>query len=327
MKRKNVLLLFVLSAFLMFATTVSAKTVTMKLAHNLNEQHSVHVALSKFAELVNKKTNGQVKVQIYPNGQLGSEAEVMEQLQMGVVAMTKVSATSLTPYADGYNAFTLPYVFNDAKHFYKSMASKAVENLYMSTTDKGFIGLTYYDSGARSFYTKKKPILKPEDLKGLKIRVMGIPSQIDMIKALGGTPVGLPYGEVYTALQSGILDGAESNETALTIGKHGEVCKVFSYDEHTMIPDIVVISSKVWKSLTPAQQKAVKDAAKESTAFHTPIWTASIKQAVKDAEKMGVKFYKVNKKPFQAAVQPVLKQYSDKYPQVKTLLDGIKAIK
>lgn len=303
------------------------KAVTLKLAHNLNEQHSVHLALSEFAKSVEDKTNGEVKVQIFPNGQLGGESEVLEQLKVGAVAMTKVSAAALTTYDEGYNAFTLPYVFLDEDHYFKSMESDAVETLYNDTKEKGFIGLTFYNSGARSFYTVDKPILKPEDLNGVKIRVMGFPSQTDMVKALGGTPVGLPYGEVYTSLQSGVIDGAESNETALTNGKHGEVAKHFSYDEHTRIPDILVLSTKVWDDLSKEQQTAVKEAASESTTSHRTLWSEAIEEAKKEAEEnLGVTFHEVDKAPFREAVASMLEKYSNDMPKVKNLLDAFKGL-
>ncbi len=307
--------------------TEEAKQVTLKLAHNLNEQHTVHLALTEFARLAEEKSNGQIKVQIYPNGQLGSESQVLEQLQAGAVAMTKVSAAALTTYSEGYNAFTLPYVFADEDHYFRSMESEAVQNLYNSTTDKGFLGLTFYNSGARSFYTVDKPILTPADLKGVKIRVMGFQSQTDMVEALGGTPVGMPYGDVYTSLQSGVIDGAESNETALTNGKHGEVAKHFSYDEHTRIPDILVISSKVWNSLTDEQKDIIKEAAVESTEYHKSLWTKAIAEAKKEAsEEMGVTFYEVDKTPFRKAVEPMLEEYENKYPEVKKLLEAFKEL-
>lgn len=300
---------------------------TLKLAHNLNEQHTVHLALAEFAKLIEERSAGTMKVEIFPNGQLGSEEQVLEQLQAGAVAMTKVSAAALTTYAEGYNAFTLPYVFADEDHFLASMESDAVGQLYKDTHDKGFVGLTYYTSGARSFYTVNKPILHPDDLKGVKIRVMGFQSQTDMMQALGGTPVGMPYGEVYTSLQSGVIDGAESNETALTNGKHGEVSKHFSYDEHTMIPDILVISSKVWDGLTEEQQTLVQEVAAASTEYHKPLWDKAIEEAVTEAkETMGVTFHEVDKEPFRKSVAPLLENYSNNYPEVKTLLDAFKEL-
>lgn len=303
----------------------SDNTVVLKLAHNLNEQHTVHLALTEFAKTVEEKSDGEMKVEIYPNAQLGSEEEVLEQLQAGAVSMTKVSAAALTTYTDGYNAFTLPYVFANEDHFFKSMDSNGVEELYEKTYDKGFIGLTYYTSGARSFYTANKPILHPDDLKGVKIRVMGFQSQTDMMQALGGTPVGMPYSEVYTSLQSGVIDGAESNETALTNGKHGEVVKHFSYDEHTMIPDILVISSKVWDTLTEEQKDILKESAKNSTEYHKPLWNEAIEKSVNEAkEDMDVEFHEVDKDAFRKAVAPMMADYADQYPEVKDLLEEFK---
>jgi len=300
----------------------------LKLPHNLNEKHTVHLALVKFGKLVEERSNGKIKVEIYPNGLLGSEAEVMEQISAGVVPMTKVSAASLATYSNAYHTFGLPYVFRDKDHYHKAMKSEAIQGVYESTKDKGFIALTYFTSGARSIYTAKKPVQTLEDVKGLKLRVQPMQAQTDMLKAMGGTPVAMPYGDVYTSLQSGVLDGAENNETALTNGKHGEVAKHFSLTEHAIIPDILVINAKVWQSFSPEEQKIIKQAAVESTQFHIEIWDKAIDEAVKEAkEKMGVKFYTVDKGPFQKAVQPVIDAYKNKYPEVSKLLDAFAQIK
>lgn len=305
----------------------SDDNLTFKLAHNLNEQHPVHLSLTEFARQIEEKSNGQMKADIFPNAVLGSEQEVLEQLQAGVVDFTKVSAAALTTYSNAYNAFTLPFVFVDKEHYFRCMESEAIQRLYQDTHDQGFIGLTYYDSGARSFYTVDKPILHPDDLRGLKIRVMGLESQINMIKALGGSPIGMPYGDVYTSLQTRVIDGAENNETALTNGRHGEVAKHFSYSEHTMIPDILVISSKLWDALTDEQQEIIKEAAAESTRFHQPVWDKSIEDAKKQAEQeMGVAFYEVNKEPFRQAVVQIIEDYKNIYPEVRKLLEAFEAL-
>lgn len=219
----------------------------LTLSHGLSETHTVHIAMEEFAKNVEDRTEGRIKVDIFPNAQLGSETESMEQLTAGVIAMTKVAAPILATYDQGYNTFGLPYIFDDTEDFYHVMDSEEMQDYFLSTEDEGFITLTYYTSGARSFYTKDKEIRTPEDLKGLKIRVQDMESQTDMLKALGGTPVAMSYGDVYTSLQTGIIDGTENNETALTTGKHGEICKVFSKDEHAMIPDVMVMSAKVWE--------------------------------------------------------------------------------
>lgn len=298
-----------------------------KLPHNLNEQHTVHIALTKFAAEVYEKTEGRVKIEIYPNAQLGSETEILEQLMAGIIPLTKVSAPALATYDEGYHAFGLPYIFDDTEHYYRVMDSDIMREFFMSTEEDKFIGLTYFTSGSRSFYTKDTAIRTPEDLKGLKVRVQDMKSQTDMLKELGGTPVAMSYGEVFTALQTGVIDGTENNVTALTTGKHGEICKVYSFDEHTMIPDMVAMSSKAWEMLTPEDQQIFLDAATNATNFHKEEWDAAVEQSIAEATEMGVEFvYDVDKEAFREASAPMITKYEEKYPKVKALLDAIATI-
>lgn len=299
----------------------------MTLSHGLSETHTVHIAMEEFAEKVEERTDGRIKVEIFPNAQLGSETESMEQLTAGVIAMTKVAAPILATYEEGYNAFGLPYIFDDTEDFYHVMDSDEMHEFFLSTEDEGFVTLTYYTSGARSFYTKDKAIRTPEDLKGLKIRVQDMESQTDMLDVMGGTPVAMSYGDVYTSLQTGIIDGTENNETALTTGKHGEVCKVYSVDQHAMIPDVLIMSEKVWKQISPEDQQIILEAAHNSTEAHKVMWDTAIDEAVKEAqETMGVEFvYDVDKEAFREATQPMIEAYENEYPGVKTLMDTIEA--
>lgn len=301
----------------------------LTLSHGLSETHTVHIAMEEFAKNVEDRTEGRIKVDIFPNAQLGSETESMEQLTAGVIAMTKVAAPILATYDQGYNTFGLPYIFDDTEDFYHVMDSEEMQDYFLSTEDEGFITLTYYTSGARSFYTKDKEIRTPEDLKGLKIRVQDMESQTDMLKALGGTPVAMSYGDVYTSLQTGIIDGTENNETALTTGKHGEICKVFSKDEHAMIPDVMVMSAKVWERISPKDQEIILEAARESTQMHKGLWEDAINDAVEEAEtKMGVTFVEdVDKEVFREATQDMVQEYCDRYPGVEKLLNTINQIK
>ncbi|MDL4840366.1 TRAP transporter substrate-binding protein [Aquibacillus rhizosphaerae] len=289
----------------------AAESKELKLAHNLSEDHPIHTALTTFAESVEEKTDGTVTMEIFSNGVLGSEKEVLEQVQSGAVDMTKVSAGALESFSNQYSVFSLPYIFTSQEHYRNVMESDVVDGIYQSTSDNGFVGLSYFDSGARSFYTKDTPIETPEDLNGLKIRVMDSPTAIEMVNLLGGTPTPLPYGEIYTALQQGVIDGAESNPTALTTGKHGEVAKAFSYSEHTIIPDILIVSTKTWDSLTDEQKQAFNEAANEARESHTELWDAAIEEAVNEAKEMGVEFNEVDKAPFIEAVQPLHDEFSE----------------
>lgn len=305
------------------------KPLKLDLAHGLSETHTVHVALQSFADKVKEKTNGRIEVKIFPNGQLGSENENMEQIQQGTLNMAKVSAPGLATYNEAYNTFGLPYIFNDTEDFYKVMDSDKMYEFFQSTVEDGFVTLTYYTSGARSFYTKDKAIRKPEDLNGLKIRVQDMKSQIDMMKALGGTPVAMSYGDVYTSLQTGIIDGTENNETALTTGKHGEVTKVYSQDQHAMIPDALVLSSDIWEKLTDEDKKLAVEAAKESTEEHKVAWDQAIEEAIKEAkDTMGVEFVEdVDKEAFRKATESMIEDYKNEYPGVKTLLETIESVR
>ena len=251
----------------------------LTLAHGLSETHTVHIAMTQFADEVAEKTDGRIQVKIFPNGQLGSENENLEQLQAGVIAMTKVSAPGLATYNDAFNTFGLPYIFNDTDDFYHVMDS--------------------------------------QDMK----------SQTDMMSYLGGIPVAMSYGDVYTSLQTGIIDGTENNETALTTGKHGEVCKVYSVDQHAMIPDVLIMSEKVWETISPEDQEIILEAAHDSTDAHKVMWDTAVEEAVKEAqETMGVEFvYDVDKEAFREATQPMIEAYEEEYPGVKTLLDTIDA--
>lgn len=300
----------------------------LTLAHNMSDTHTVHIAMEEFAQKVTERTDGRIQIKIYPNGLLGSETEVIEQLMAGVVSMTKVSAPGLATYNEAYHTFGLPYIFDDTQDFYHIMDSQQMEDFFLSSSEDGFVSITYYTSGARSFYTVDRAIRKPEDLRGLKIRVQDMKSQTDMVKALGGTPVAMSYGDVYTSLQTGIIDGTENNETALTTGQHGEVCKVYSNDQHAMIPDVLVMSAKVWENISPADQQIILEAAHESTDSHKAAWDAAIDQAVEQAKtQMGVTFVDdVDKEAFRQATSGMLTEYSTQYPGVKHLLDIIDSV-
>lgn len=288
------------------------------LAHNLSETHITSLALQDFADRVEEESEGRIQIKIYPNGQLGSETEVLEQLMAGVVGMTRVSSPGLATYNEGYHAFGLPYIFDDTQNFYDVMDSEQMGDFFRASEEDGFVTLTYYTSGARSFYTVGQPIRKPEDLNGLKVRVQDMKSQTDMVKALGGTPVTMAMGDVYTSLQTGIIDGAENNETVLTLSKHGEICKYYSVDQHTMIPDVLVISTEIWEELSESDQQILIQAAQESTESHKVAWDTAIDEAVEEAKAMGVTFVEdVDKEAFRAATQDMIDEYSEKYPKVK----------
>ena len=308
-------------------TSYSAENpLVLTLAHGLSEAHTVHIAMTQFAEEVNEKTDGRVQIKIFPNGQLGSENENLEQLQAGVIAMTKVSAPGLATYNEAYNAFGLPYIFNDTEDFYHVMDSQQMQDFFLSTGDDGFVTLTYYTSGARSFYTKDRAIRTPADLKGLKIRTMDSQMAIDMMNCLGGSATVMGYSDIYTGMQQGVIDGAENNVTALR--DHGDVTKYYCFDEHTRIPDMVIISSNIWNQFSDDQKSAVTECAKAATEEYKTAWKNFEDEVLdKAVNQNGVELVKdVDIAAFQSAVQPIYENLKTANPTTYAVVEEIRAM-
>ncbi len=309
----------------MLATSPLMAAETLKLSHNQDRTHPVHKAMELMAKRTAELSGGNLKIRIYPNAELGNQRESLELVQNGSLAMAKSNAAELEAFAKAYGAYNMPYLFKDRDHFYKAMQSDVGREILASSKDKGFLGLTYYDAGARSFYAKK-PINSPADLKGLKVRVQPSPSALAMVTALGGSPTPLAYGELYTALQQGLIDAAENNLTALTLSRHGEVAKFYSEDEHTMIPDVLVISSKVWDKLSEKDRAAIQKAADESMLEMKKLWAESEKEERAKAEKMGVTFVQPDKGPFRDAVKGMYDDLKKSDADVYGLVEKIQAI-
>lgn len=280
--------------------------VTLRFAYASNSQPVID-AMNEFGRLVKEKTDGSVQIQYFPDGQLGGERELIELTQSGAVDFTKVSASALESFSKDYSIFSVPYLFNDEEHFFKVMDNEEImEPIYQSTKNLGFTGLTYYDSGQRSFYMVDGPIRTPEDLKGKKIRVMQSETAIKMVELLGGSPVPMGSDEVYTSLQSNLINGSENNEFVLYTAGHGGVAKYYSYDEHTRVPDIIIMNDAIKEQLTDEQEKAIEEAAKESTVFEIEAFAKAIEEEKALAqEEHGVQFNDVDNTPFREAVAPL----------------------
>jgi tripartite ATP-independent transporter DctP family solute receptor len=296
----------------------------MRLGHGLPEDHAVHKAVIKFADLVRERSNGEIEINVFANGVLGGEREMLEQVQNGVLEITKASASPLETFSPDYKVFNLPFVFRDRDHFFKVLTSPVGESILASSKKKGFIGLAFYDSGPRSFYAKKA-INTPDDLKGMKIRVQQSPTTIKMVQALGATPTPMAWSEVYSGLQTGVVDGAENNVTALTNGRHGEVCKFYSETEHQIVPDVLVISSMRWDSLKQQYQEIIKKAAIESYEYQKSLWSTFEKVEREKSLALGVKFNTPDKSLFVAKVKPMMDE-ERKNSSIAKLLEAIAAV-
>ena len=306
------------------STNGGASTVNLKLGHNLAEDHAVHIELTAFVEELKEKSDGSINVTIFPNGTLGSESDMISQIQNGALDMAKVSASTLGNFSSLYNVYSVPYVFDNKEHYYSVMDGDISKEIFKSTDGDGFVGLTWLDSGSRSFYTVNKPIRTPQDLKGLKIRTMDSQMAIDMMGALGGSATVMGYSEIYTGLQQGVIDGAENNVTALR--DHGEVAQYYSFDEHTRIPDIITISSKVWNSLSDEQKKIFEECAQASTDRYKIAWEEFETEVLNNAvENFNVELVRdVDIAAFQEAVQPIYEKLQTSDPAVYEVVEKIR---
>jgi tripartite ATP-independent transporter DctP family solute receptor len=276
--------------------------VVLKLAHTLDTAHSVHKGMMHMAERLDQVSGGKMRIDIYPSGQLGEERETVELVQIGSLAMTKVSTSPLESFVPAMQIFSIPYVFRNREHFFKVLDSEIGRELLGSTEVARLRGLGYYDAGSRSFYTKDKPINKPADLAGLKIRVQNSQTSVKMVAALGGSATPISWGELYTALQQGVVDGAENNPPSFHLSRHYEICKYFSLDEHTSVPDILLMSSRIWHDLTAEQQDWLQQAVDESVVYQRKLWQQATNEALEAVKAAGVEVIIPDKVPFQDAV-------------------------
>ncbi len=286
-----------------------ASGLVLKLAHALDQAHPVHAAMELLAKRVHELSDGSVTVQVFPNGQLGSEPETIEQLQRGAVAIVKTSAAAMEGFVPDMAVFGLPYLFRDEDHYWNVLNGPIGRQLLAAGEAAGMHGLCYYDSGSRSFYTVGKPILHPSDVKELKIRVLPSKMARDLIATLGGGPTPIPWGELYTALQQSMVDGAENNPPSFLTSRHYEVARHFSLDEHTRIPDLVIFSQPIWDNLSPQVREWLNQAAAESVEFQRKLWTEATAEALATVEKAGVTIYRPDKQPFVDATAPMLRQF------------------
>lgn len=281
-------------------------------------------AVKKFGELLSEKTNGQYSVEVFHSAQLGQEADTIEQTQFGVIDLNRISIGAFGTQVPEATVTQLPFIFRSAEHFHNVLDGPIGEEILAAFESVDVIALAYYDGGARSFYNSQKPINSPADMEGLKFRVMGSDIFVDMVGALGGNATPMPYGEVYSSIQTGVIDGAENNYPSYDTAGHAEVAQFYSLDEHLMVPEVLVVSKIVWDGLSPEVQQAMRDAAKESVAYQRELWAAKEVESKAKVEAMGVKINEVDKQPFIDAMKPVYDKYVTD-PKLQDLVARIQA--
>jgi tripartite ATP-independent transporter DctP family solute receptor len=322
MKKKHLILLFTLLAFV--SCREAGHVTVLKLAHGLAPSHSVHQGMVYMADLVAEKSEGKMRIDVYASAQLGSERENVEMLQIGSLAITKVSAAIMESFAPSYRVLNLPYIFKSKEHSHRVLDSDIGREILLDGEYYWLRGLTFYDSGSRSFYTKDRPINHPDDLRGLKIRVMPSPSAVNMIRAMGGSPTPISWGELYTALQGGVVDGAENNPPSFYLSHHFEVCRYYSLNEHSSIPDVLLISTKIWNTLSEQEKIWLQEAADESAVYQRKLWAESELYSLQQAEAAGVKIIYPDKEPFIERVQGLYEEFK-KDEQLSKFIERIRA--
>jgi tripartite ATP-independent transporter DctP family solute receptor len=327
MKVKNGIRFYILLGLIILSGCAKESKITrIKIGHGLDQSHPVHQAMLFLAERAAEKSSGQIQITVYPSQQLGTERECLELLQIGSLGMTKVSASVLEGFVPDFKVFSLPFIFVDEKQKFDFFESQVGKDLLRSTEKFWMRGLCYYDAGNRSFYTKSKPIMSPEDLKGLKIRTQESATSVKMVKAFGGSATPISWGELYTALQQGVVDGAENNPPSFYLSRHYEVCKHYSLDEHTSVPDVLLISTVIWNDMTEQEQKWIQEAADESFEYQKKLWKEATEEALREVQKAGVTIYYPNKTPFEDKVKPLIDEYKNE-PSVYNLIKQIKLVK
>ncbi len=262
-------------------------------------------------------TNGRLSVRMYPSMQLGGEKETIEQTQIGAIQLLRVSAGAVGPIVDDINVVNMPFLFRNMRHAEQMMDGPIGQELLDKITadaNAGLVALCWMNAGARSLYNTKRPIKSIEDIKGLKFRVIGNPIFIDMMNALGGNGVAMGYDQVFSALQTGVIDGAENNPPSYVFSNHYTTAKYFSLTEHLIIPEALVFSKKAWTALSPDDQTLIKKFAREAQLEERQLWNKYEQEAMDKAKAAGCQIVEIaDKGAFQQAVNPVWKKYGPKY--------------
>lgn len=290
----------------------SSKTII--LAHAMHTTHPVTLGMDYMAEQLEVISGGEMTMTIYPAAQLGDERSLLELVQIGAVAITKVSSASLENIVPPMRVLGLPYLFEGEEHYREIINGEIGQALLDSGIPYQLKGLAYYDAGWRSFYTVNRPVTTPEDMQGMKIRVQPSAMAIQLVRQLGGSPTPLSYGELYTAFQGGIVDGAENNPPSYFSSRHYEVTDYYIMNEHTAVPDLLVINSSVWESLSEQQQQWLRQAADESVAYQHELWTESEEESMQAVEEAGVEVLYPDKEPFRQKVEPIYELFREQHP-------------
>jgi len=284
------------------------------------------VAVDNMGKKLDAATQGRIKVQMFPGAVLGQEKEAVEQVQLGAIQMARISLGVIGPVVPEVDVFNMPFVFRDIAHMRAVIDGPVGDELLAKVTASParLVGLGWMDGGARSLYTKK-PVRTPADLKGQKVRMMGNPLFVDTMNAMGGNGIAMAYGEVFTSLQTGVIDGAENNPPSyFTANHYNTPAKYYSQTNHLIIPEILVMSKVTWDKLTPADQALVKKLAREAQMEQRALWDKSVEEYSAKLKAAGVEFINIDNKPFYDATAPVRAKYGAKFQDLMARIAAVK---
>ncbi|MBD8891126.1 TRAP transporter substrate-binding protein [Roseibium litorale] len=307
------------------ATSAAACEVTLKSSDTHPDGYPTVEAVKQMGKLLEERTGGRLCVEVFHSAQLGQEKDTIEQTKFGVIDLNRVSMGPFNNLIEETKVVSLPYIFKNTEHMHKVMDGPVGDEILKAFEPHGYVGLAFYDGGSRSFYNKVKPIKSIDDLKGMKVRVMQSDIFVDMMTALGANATPMPYGEVYSAIQTGVIDGAENNWPSFESSGHYEVAGYYTLDEHLIVPEIFVMSKVSWDQLSPEDQAAVRQAAKDSVPVMRDLWAAREKASEEKVRAAGVEVITdIDKAPFMAAMDSVYEKHvtSDK---LKDLVKRIRA--
>lgn len=305
-------------------TAASAQTV-LKSSDTHPDGYPTVEGVKYFGELVKERTQGRYSVEVYHSAQLGEEKDTIEQVRSGVIELNRVSMAPFNGTVKESIVPALPYIFRSEEHMHKVMDGAIGDQIKKAFEPAGLVVLAFYDAGSRSFYNKTKPINSVADMKGLKFRVIQSDIFVDMVAALGANATPMPYGEVYSGIETGVIDGAENNFPSYDTAKHAEVAKNYSLDEHTILPEVFVMNKAAFDKLTPEDQEIFKQAGKDSVAKQRELWAAKVAESRVNVEKLGAQITTPDKQGFIEAIAPVYEKHV-KDDVLKKMVEDVKAV-
>lgn len=322
-KRSAVALLAITCSF---GAIAAEQKIQLRAADYWDDQYPTVKGLKRMGELLSQRTNGRITMKVFSSGGLGTEKETLEQTKIGALDLVRVNISPMNNICQETIVPTLPFLFQSIEHMHKVLDSAIGDEILASCEPKGYVGLAYYDSGARSIYTKK-PVRQLSDVKGMKLRVQQSDLWVSLVGAMGANATPMPMGEVYTAMRTGLVDAAENNIPSYESSKHFEVVKYYSKTEHSMAPEVVMFSKIVWDKLSPEDQKIIRQAAKDSVPAQRKFWEERDAASMKIVLAGGAEIVSdVDKKSFSDAMGPVYAKFVTT-PKMKELVTRIQSIK